>query len=128
MGEQMADEGDAVEVAVWILEFELLDGPLGGGGVGDVVAPAFRHPRVENADHMTLAIEDERASGVALGGERAGLLIVVIDGEFDGLDAKVIAKVDLQTGVASNREVGGVIVLHDDKAGLAVAVETVGNS
>lgn len=52
-------EGDAIEVGVRILEFELLDGPPGGGGVGDVVAPVFRHPRVENADHMTLTIEDE---------------------------------------------------------------------
>jgi hypothetical protein len=55
-------EGDAVEVGVRIPEFELQDGPPGGGGVGDVVAPAFRHPRVENTDHITLAIEDERAS------------------------------------------------------------------
>ena len=62
----------------------------------------------------------------ALGGERARLLIVVIDGEFDGLDAKVIAKVGLQAGVASNREVSGATVLHDDKAGLAVTVKTVG--
>lgn len=54
-------EGDAVEVGVRILEFKLLDGPPGGGGVRDVVAPAFRHPRVKNTDHMTLAIEDERA-------------------------------------------------------------------
>ncbi len=54
-------EGDAVEIGVRILEFELLDGPPGRGGKGDVVAPAFRHPRVENTDHMTLAIEDERA-------------------------------------------------------------------
>jgi hypothetical protein len=45
-----------------------------------------------------------------------------------GLDAKVIAKVGLQAGVASNRKVGGVTVLHDDEAGLAVAVETVGSS
>ncbi|KAG9078087.1 hypothetical protein FRC06_008539, partial [Ceratobasidium sp. 370] len=52
-----------------------------------------------------------------------------IDGEFDGLDAKVVAKVCLQAGVASNREVGGVtVVLHDDQAGHAIAVETVGNS
>jgi hypothetical protein len=78
-------------------------------------------------------IEDERA-WVALGGERAGLLVVVIviDGEFDGLDldAKVVAKVGLEAGVtvASDREVAGVAVLYDDKAGLAVVVETVRNS
>ena len=120
-------EGETVEVGVRILEFELFDGPPGGGGVGDVVAPAFRHPRVKNTDHMTLSIEDERAR-VALGGERAGLLIIVIDSEFDGLDAKVIAKVGLQAGVASNCEVGGVTILHDDKTGLAIAVETVRNT
>lgn len=48
-------EGLAVEVGTWILELELLD------GVGDVAAPGFRHPRVEDTDHMTHAIEDERA-------------------------------------------------------------------
>lgn len=47
--------------------------------------------------------------------------------KFDGLDAKVITKVGLQAGVAPNREVGGVTVLHDDKTGLAVSVETAGN-
>ena len=35
-------------------------------------------------------------------------------------------KVGLQAGVASNREVGGATVLHDDKAGRVVVVETVG--
>jgi hypothetical protein len=64
---------------------------------------------------------------VALGGERARLLFVVIDGEFDGLDATVVAKVGLEASVAFNREVGGVAVLHDNKAGHTVAVETVGN-
>ena len=111
-----------------MLEFELLGGPPGGGDVGDVVAPAFFwHPRVENTDHMTFAIGYERAR-VALDGERAGLPIIVIDGEFDGLDAKVIAKVGLQAGVASNREVSGVTVLHDNKARLPISVETVGKS
>ena len=53
-------ESDAVEVGVRILAFDLLDGPPGGGGEGDVVTPAL-HPRVENTNHLTLAIEDERA-------------------------------------------------------------------
>ncbi len=39
-------EGDAVEVRVRVLDHELLDGPPGRSGVGDVVAHAFRHPRV----------------------------------------------------------------------------------
>ena len=54
-------EGSAVEVGVRIFDLELLDDPPGRGGIGDVAAPAFRHRRVENTDHMTLAIEDERA-------------------------------------------------------------------
>ena len=54
-------ENDTVEVGVWILEFELLDGPPGRGGEGDMIAPAFRHSRVEDTDQMTLTIEDERA-------------------------------------------------------------------
>lgn len=109
------------------LAVELLDGLPGRGGVGDMVAPVFPHPRVENTDHMTLAIEDERAR-VALGRERAGVPVVVVDGEFDGLDAKLIAKVGLEASESSNREVGGVTVLHDDEARLAVDVETVGMS
>ena len=76
---------------------------------------------------MTLAIEHERAR-VALGGERTRLYVVVIDGEFDGLDTFVIAKVGLEARVAPDGEVSGVAILHDEKAGLAVAVETVGNS
>lgn len=32
---------------MWILEFELLDGPPGGGSLSDMIAPACRHPRVE---------------------------------------------------------------------------------
>ena len=54
-------EGVAVEVGVRIFEFVSLDGSPGGGGVRDVVAPAFRYHRAENTDHTTLAIEDERA-------------------------------------------------------------------
>ena len=120
-------EGVAVEVGMRVLEFELLDGPPGGGGVGDDAVYAFPYSRMENTNHMTLAIEDERAR-VTRGGERAGILIVVIDGEFDGLLAKVIAKVGLGASVASNREVGGVTVLHDNKAGLVVLVTTIGSS
>jgi hypothetical protein len=39
----------------------------------------------------------------------------------------VITKVGLEASVASDREVGGIAILHDDKAGLAIAVETVRN-
>ena len=120
-------EGDTVEVGVQILAFELFDGPPGGGGIGDVVAPTSRHPGVKITDHLTLAIEDGRAL-VALGREWARLPVVVVDGGFNGLNAKLVEKVGPQAGQASNREVGGVTVLHADKAVLAVAAETVGNS
>lgn len=114
-----------VEVGVRILDFELLNDPPGGSCVGDVAVSAFRYPRVKHTDHPALAIEDERAR-VALGGERPRLLIVVVDGEFYGLDAKLIASVGLQAGEASHRKVTRATVFHDDDAGLAIAVETVG--
>jgi hypothetical protein len=66
-----------------------------------MAARAFGHARVENADHITLAIEDERAR-IALGGEIAGLLVVVVDCEFSGLLPKLIAKVGLQARVPSH--------------------------
>ena len=40
----------------------------------------------------------------------------------------VIACVGLEASISSDGEVGGVADLHDDKTGLAIAVETVGNS
>ena len=52
-------EGVTVEVSMWIFEFELLNGPPGRGGIGDMAAPIFQHPRVENTNHMTLAINNE---------------------------------------------------------------------
>lgn len=56
------------------------------------------------------------------------LLIIVVDGEFDGLDAVFVAKEGLEARAASNGEVGGGTVFEDDKAGLAVAIEQVGVS
>lgn len=53
-------EGDAVEVSVWILDLELLDSLPSRGGKGDMLAPTFQHPSVENTYHMTLTIEDKR--------------------------------------------------------------------
>lgn len=115
----------AVEVGIGIADFNLLEGKIRRGGKGDVVAETFRHGRVEDTDHVTFAIEDERA-GVALCGEGAGLLIVVINGQFDGLDAKVVGSVGLQSSIASNCEVSAVTVLHHNKTSLPVTVETVG--
>ena len=120
-------EGRAVEVGVRITEFDLLDDPPRRSGVGDVAAGTFRHSRVEDTDHTTVASEDERAR-VALCGEGAGLLIVVVYGQFDRLDAKFIASVGLQSGIASHRKVGGVPVLHDDETGIPITVVTVRRS
>ena len=39
-------EGNAVEIRVRILGLDQLDGPPGRGGVCNVAAPAFWHPRV----------------------------------------------------------------------------------
>ena len=114
-----------VEVGVRILKLELLDSPPGGGCVGDVVASAVRQGRVEDANHPALAVEDEGA-GVALGREGPGLLVVIVDGELDGLDTEIIANVGFEAGATSNREVAGGAVFHDDDAGLTVAVVSVG--
>jgi hypothetical protein len=115
----------AEEVGVGILGFNLLDNSPGWRGVGDIAARASGHARVENADHITHAIDDERAR-VALGGEIAGLVVVVVDCEFSGLLPKIIAEVGLQARAPSHGEIARVSVLHYDEAGLAVAVETVG--
>ena len=80
---------------------------------------------MEDADHATHAIENERA-GVPLGGEGAGLEVVVVDSEFRRLLAELIGEVGLEAGVAADGQVRGVAVLHNDEAGLAVAVEAVG--
>ena len=108
-----------------VLDLELINDPPGGSGIGYVAVAALNQAGVEDTDHPALAVEDERA-GVALGGERPGLLVVVVDGELDRLDAEVVADVGLEAGVASDGEVARVAVLHDHDTGLAVAVEGVG--
>ena len=120
-------EALAVEVSIWIADSDLVEGKVHGGGEGDVAADTLRHSRVEDTDHTTLTIEDERA-GVAFCGEGAGLPIVVVNCQFDRLDAKVVSSVGLQSGVASDREVTAVTILHDDETGLPVTVEAVGIS
>jgi hypothetical protein len=120
-------EGGAVKVGVRIVSLELLDGPPGRSAVGDMAADTFRHAGVEDSEHTTIASEDERA-GVALCGEVAGRLTIVVNGHFDRLFTKLIAKIRLQSGIASHRKVGGVAILPDDVNGIPIVVVTVGRS
>lgn len=55
--------GDAVEVGMWMLRLDATDEPPGRGVVRDVgiYRAAFRHPRVEEANHATEAVEDKGA-------------------------------------------------------------------
>jgi hypothetical protein len=87
--------------------------------------PPFGIPEWRMPKHAALAIENQR-SRVPFRGERARLLVVVANREFDGLNAEFVAEVGLQAGVASDREVGGAAVLHDDEAGFASTVVQVG--
>jgi hypothetical protein len=100
----------AIEVGVGILVFDLLDNPPGRHGERDMVAPASGHAGVEKTDHITHAIDDERAR-IAFGGEIAGLLVVVIYGEFHGLLPKIIGEVGLQACVPSHGEIARASVL-----------------
>jgi len=70
--------------------FELLDDPPRRSGEGDVAA----HARMKHANHTTVASPNERAR-VAVLGEVAETLIVVENGDFDGLLAKLGANVGL---------------------------------
>ena len=54
-------KGGAVEVGVRIPFLDLFDDKISRGSEGDVVAIAFRHPGVNDAEHATLAIEDQRS-------------------------------------------------------------------
>ena len=113
-------------VGVRIGVFELLDGPPRRSTVGDVTAEAFRHARVEDSEHPTISSEDERAR-VALCGEVARRLAVVVNGHFDRLFAELIAKISLQSGIAAYSKVGDVAVLSDDVNGIPFLVVTVGS-
>ena len=110
-----------------IVDFELFYGPPRRSAVGDVAAEFFRHARVEDSDHTTIASEDERTR-VTLCGEVAGRLTLVVNGHFDRLSTKPIANISLQPGLASHRKVGGVAVFPDDVNGIPLLVVTVGSS
>ena len=107
-----------------IVEFNLLDDPPRRSGVGDMAAGTFGHSRVEDTDHTTVASEDERAR-VALCREGARLLIVVVYSQFNRFDAKLITSVGLQSGIASNRKVGGVTILQDNETRLPITIVTI---
>ena len=51
-------KGGAVEVGVRIPFLDLFDDKLSRGSEGDLVAIAFRHPGVNDAEHATLASEN----------------------------------------------------------------------
>ena len=74
-----------------ILSFELLDDPPGRSAVGDMAVETFWHAGVEDSEHTTISSEDERA-GVALCGEVAGRLTIVVNGHFGRLITKLIAR------------------------------------
>ncbi len=115
-----------IEVGVRILGLELLNGPPCRSCICDISAPARSQPGVKYTDHRALAVEDKRPR-VALRREGTGLPVIVADCKLSGLNTEFVTDVCLESRAASNREVGGTAVLHDDHASLAVGVECVGN-
>lgn len=118
-------EGGPVKVGVRIVSLELLDDPPGRSAVGDMAAETFGHARVEDSEHTTVASEDERTR-VTLCGEVARRLTIVINSHFDRLFARHVAKIRLQSRVASHRKVGRISILPDDVNGITIVVVTVG--
>ena len=53
------EEGRARDVSGWILKFELVEGPPDRSSISDVAVGAFRHARVEDGKHFTIASENE---------------------------------------------------------------------
>ena len=66
---------------------------------------------MEKANHATEAIENKGAR-VSLGGERARLLVVIVDRELDGLEAAFVAHEGLKARVTSDGEVSRGTVLN----------------
>ena len=91
-----------------------------------MAAETFWHAGMEDSEHTTIASEDERA-GVALCGEVAGRLTILVNCHFHRLFTKLIAKIRLQSGIASHRKVSRVAILPDDVNGIPILVETVGH-
>jgi len=114
-GESSVEKADdlppsAIEVGVGIMLLDLLNSPPGGRGEGDMAARAFGHAGVENTDHITQAVDDERAR-IAFGGEIAGLLVVVVYGEFDRLLPKIIDDVSLEASILAHGDIGHASIL-----------------
>jgi len=84
------------------------------------------HARVQDGDGVAIAGDDQRA-GVAVVTEVARGLAVVEDGDFLGLDTKVVAGVGFELRVAAERQVRPAPVLGDDVQRLAVLVYGVGS-
>ena len=81
---------------------------------------------MQDGDGVAIAGDDQRA-GVAVVTEVARGLAVVEDGDFLGLDTKVVAGVGFELRVAAERQVRPAPVLGDDVQRLAVLVYGVGS-
>jgi len=118
-------EGLLFEVSIWILEFELLDGPPGRRAIGDVVGETFWHAGVKDGQHAPITSKDQRAR-VALGREVARSLAIVVHGRFNRLcTTRLITDVCLQPRITSNGEVGGVAVLANNMDGMPILIEAI---
>ena len=77
---------------------------------------AFIDARVKLSDDAGFVANHIPNQGARISSGREwfeGVVPVVVNGDLDGLDAKVGLKVGLQSGVAPDSEVGGVAVLTD---------------
>ena len=117
--------GDAAELGKGILDKNLLDNPPDGRSVGDVVVHASRHSRVQDAECIAIAREDEGAR-VAMFRKGARSLAIVVDDHLPGLKSVIGADISVHTGVAAQSKLGRVAVLADDVEGIAILVLCVG--
>ena len=121
-GQELPDLAGKVCVGIGPLD-PFTETPV-GGPIRDVGyrRTNLRLARMEQGHHFSFPVEDE-GTRVALGRERAELLVIVINGDFDRPDAVVVAHKRLKSGAAANGEIGRAAVLHDDDAGLPFVVE-----
>lgn len=121
------EEGDAIEIGVRVMKFELLDDPPRRSAKRDVTIGTSGHSRVEDGKHTTNTRPDER-TGIALCREVAEGLVVVEDRHFDGLFAEFVTEISFESRVSSYGQVSSVAILADDVNGISVLVKTVGIS
>lgn len=82
---------------------------------------------MEDSEHTTIASEDERAR-VALCGEVARCHAIVVNGHFDRLFTKLVAKICLQSGIVPHCKVGRIAILPNNINWIPIVVVTVGCS